>query len=147
MMAKKLIELQDGILIEVSEDYKPTEKIEEAETEELAEGQRSGLQEVSRSDARALNEISKYGYFKSDFKFKDKIKEKILEVTQSMGEAWVEMNQTAQAASASVELGFNFEAKGNIFIAEASAKANIKVTINWDFSKIKQDDRNNEPAS
>ena len=140
-MAKKLIELQDGILVEVTNDYQADENNKQREDKQ------STFLEVSRSDARALNEISKYGYFKSDFKFKDKIKEKILEVTQSMGEAWVEMNQTAQAASASVELGFNFEAKGNIFIAEASAKANIKVTINWDFSKIKQDDRNNEPAS
>ena len=127
-MEKKIIELQNGILIEVNSNFEPSEIIEEEENDDLIE--------VNRLDRNAANSRAKYGYPKVDVDFKTIIKEKVLQITENFGETWIEMNKTAKASSASVELGFDFEAKGNIFLAETSAKASIKVTINWDFDKL-----------
>lgn len=99
-MATKLIKLDDGTLVEV----------------EVSEDQAKGKQ-VSSRFADQVN---------STF---DKIKPILIKTCQPVAAAWQELNQEMQIEQAEIEIGFSFEAEGNIYVTKAKTGSNLKVKL------------------
>jgi len=59
----------------------------------------------------------------------DKIKPILIKTCKPIAEAWKEMNQDMILEKAEVEIGFSFEAKGDIFITKAKASSNLTVKL------------------
>lgn len=97
-MATKLIELEDGILVEV----------------EVPEDQ---AQQISSRFADKVNTTF------------DKIKPILLKTCRPVAAAWKELNQDMQIEQAEVEIGFNFEGEGNIYVTKAKAGSNLKIKL------------------
>lgn len=98
MTATKLIELDDGTLIEV----------------EVPEDQ---AQQISNRFADKVNTTF------------DKIKPILVKSCRTITAAWKEINQEMQIEKAEVEINFNFEAEGNVYVSKAKAGSHFKVKL------------------
>jgi len=114
-MANKLIELEDGIIVEIQDVLN---EIPEAISIE-------GDKEISKVEKAFQN-----------------VENVIVKSADTINNAWIKMNEKMQADKASIEFGLSFTGKGNVYFVEASATANLKITINWDFSKIREQNLN-----
>ena len=112
-MEKQLIELQDGMLVQITvpED------------------------EVQRRKKKKEGEIEKV---ESAF---DKVKEVILKGCKPLTETWKLLNQEMQAESAEVEFGVSFTGKGSVYLVESSAQASLKVKVTWKFEQERKHDK------
>jgi len=97
-MATKLIELEDGTLVEVV-------------------ALENEVQQISGGFADKVN---------STF---DKIKPLLINTCRPIMAAWDELNQDMLIERAEIELGLSFEGKGNIYVTQATAKANLVVKL------------------
>jgi Trypsin-co-occurring domain 1 len=59
----------------------------------------------------------------------DAIKPVLLKAIRPVVETWKELNQDVALESAEIELGFGFEASGNVFLASSKGNVNFKVTL------------------
>ena len=57
------------------------------------------------------------------------IKPVLIKLCTPIAEVWKEINQEMQIEQAEVEIGFGFEAEGNIYVTKAKADTNIKVKL------------------
>ena len=99
-MSKKLIELENGLLMEV--------EIPESEIEMI-----SGGNDVIEKVESSLGTIEKM----------------LLQSVQPVINAYNILNQEIVMEKAEVEVGIGFSAEGNIFVAKGSANANLKVKL------------------
>ncbi|MGD1698583.1 CU044_2847 family protein [Dapis sp. BLCC M229] len=97
-MATRLIELEDGILVE-------------------AEVPENEAQPISTN---VIKEV------KSSFA---KVKPILISISRPIAEAWQEINKDMEIQQAEVEVGFNFEGEGNLYITKAKAGTNLKVKL------------------
>lgn len=97
-MPSKLIELQDGVLVEV-----------EATT--------SQSREISGGFAEKVDSTL------------DRLRPVLVKACKPVLEMCRELEKDHQVESAEVELGFSFEAEGNVFIAKAASGASIVVRL------------------
>lgn len=97
-MATKLIQLEDGMLVEV---------------------------EVPQEQAQQIS-----GGFadKVDTTF-EKMKPVLIKVCQPIADVWKEINKDMVVEQAEVQIGFSFEAEGNIYITKSKAGANLTVKL------------------
>lgn len=98
-MASKLIELQDGTLVEV--------EVPEKRAKEISGGAADKIQDATI----------------------DRIKPIILKACRPISEVWKELGQEMHIEQAEVELGLGFEAEGNLYITKAKGNANLTVTL------------------
>ena len=70
------------------------------------------------------------------------IKPILLRVSEPIVAVWKELSSTVKIDQAEVEIGFGIEAKGNFFIAQSTAKANISIKLT-----IKPSDPKDAPTS
>lgn len=68
----------------------------------------------------------------------DSIKPTLVRVVQPVAAAWNELNQDMDIKQAEIELGFGFEASGNLFIASTKGNVNLKVKLVLKPSPAKQ---------
>jgi len=68
----------------------------------------------------------------------DSIKPTLVRVVQPVVAAWNELNQDMDIQQAEIELGFGFEASGNLFIASTKGNVNLKVKLVLKPSSAKQ---------
>jgi len=99
IMSTKLIELQDGFLVEV--------ETQEGEVEQIAGG--NGVNQVQGTI--------------------DKIKPLLLKVCKPICAVWEELDTDMYIEQAEVEIGLGFEAEGNIFVTKAKTTANLTVKL------------------
>ena len=99
-MSKKLIELDNGLLMEVD--------IPQSEIEMISSN--SGV-------------IDKVGGSI------DTIKSLLLKTIQPISETYKELNKDMIVERAEVEIGIGFSAEGNLFIASGKGSANLKVKL------------------
>lgn len=59
----------------------------------------------------------------------DKIRPLLLKVCKPLTSVWNEVNKDMKLEQAEIQIGLNFEAEGNVFLAKSKANANINVTI------------------
>ncbi|NEQ75539.1 MAG: hypothetical protein F6K24_33480 [Okeania sp. SIO2D1] len=97
-MATRLIELEDGILVEA--------EVPENEAQPIST---NGIKEVKSSFA--------------------KVKPILISISRPIAEAWQEINKDMEIEQAEVEVGFNFEGEGNLYITKAKAGTNLKVKL------------------
>ena len=57
------------------------------------------------------------------------IKPVLVKAVQPIVAAWRELRQEMTVDSAQIELGFGFEASGNVFLASTKGNVNLKVTL------------------
>ncbi len=98
-MATKLIELEDGTLVEI-----------EASPDE-------GFVPIAGSAADKVEAAF------------DKIKPLMVKVIKPVYAAWKEINQEMHVEEAQVEVGLSFEGEGNLYITKAKAGANVTVSF------------------
>lgn len=98
-MPSKLIELEDGTLIEI-------------------EQRKGGDQEISGGAADRIKDVTI-----------DKIKPLILKAAKPISEVYQELNKGMEVRQAEVELGLGFEAEGNLYITKAKGNANLLVKL------------------
>ncbi|NES03574.1 MAG: hypothetical protein F6K22_12405 [Okeania sp. SIO2F4] len=97
-MATRLIELEDGILVE-------------------AEVPENEAQPISTN---VIKEV------KSSFA---KVKPILISISRPIAEAWQEINKDMEIEQAEVEVGFNFEGEGNLYITKGKAGTNLKIKL------------------
>ncbi|NEO57307.1 MAG: hypothetical protein F6K54_32090 [Okeania sp. SIO3B5] len=97
-MATRLIELEDGILVEA--------EVPENEAKPIST---NGIKEVKSSFA--------------------KVKPILISLSRPIAEAWQEINKDMEIEQAEVEVGFNFEGEGNLYITKGKAGTNLKVKL------------------
>ncbi|NEQ40203.1 MAG: hypothetical protein F6K40_29755 [Okeania sp. SIO3I5] len=97
-MATRLIELEDGILVEA-----------EVPDDEAQPISTNGIKEVKSSFA--------------------KVKPILISISRPIAEAWQEINKDMEIQQAEVEVGFNFEGQGNLYITKAKVGTNLKVKL------------------
>ena len=97
-MATRLIELEEGILVE-------------------AEVPENEAQPISTN---VIKEV------KSSFA---KVKPILISISRPIAEAWQEINKDMDIEQAEVEVGFNFEGEGNLYITKGKTGANLKVKL------------------
>jgi hypothetical protein len=98
-MATKLIELADGTLIEV---------------------------EVQPHEARPISGGAAEKVLNATL---DQLTPMVLRVARPLVAAWGELSQEMDVEEAQIDLGFNFESEGNLYLAKASAGANINISF------------------
>lgn len=98
-MPSKLIELEDGTLVEID---KPTGEV----------------QEISGGAAERIKDATI-----------DRIKPIILKAAKPITEVYKELNRDMDVRQAEVELGLGFEAEGNLYITKAKGNANLVVKL------------------
>lgn len=59
----------------------------------------------------------------------DAIQPVLIRAVQPIAAAWKELNREMTVSEAHVELGFGFEASGNVFLASTKGNVNFKVTL------------------
>ena len=59
----------------------------------------------------------------------DKIKPILVRTCRPIMEAWEELNQEMILEQAEVEIGFSFEAEGNIYVTKLKASSNLTVKL------------------
>jgi hypothetical protein len=99
-MSKKLIELDDGLMIEVDVPQNDIEMI-------------SGGGDMVDKVQSSMGTIEKM----------------LLQSVQPIINTYNTLNQEVTLDSAEVEVGIGFSAEGNIFIAKGNANANLKVKL------------------
>ncbi|CAA6819519.1 MAG: Unknown protein [uncultured Sulfurovum sp.] len=102
-MAKKLIKLENGLLMEV-----------EVATNE------DGIEEISGGDDEVLDRVSTS---------MGTVEKMLIQSVQPIVNAYNVLNQDVVLEKAEVEVGIGFSAEGNIFIAKGNANANLKVKL------------------
>jgi len=100
-MAKKLIELKDGLIMEV---------------EEVADSQ---IQAISGGD-KVIDRVDKS---------LDAVQSVLVKSIEPITRAYHLLNQDVILEKAEVEIGIGFSAEGNIFIASGKGSANLKVKL------------------
>jgi len=99
-MSKKLIELNNGLLMEVEIPQQDIEMIS------------GGSDMVEKID-----------------KSMDTVKNLLIKSIEPISQAYEVLNQDVVLEKAEVEIGIGFSAEGNIFIAKGNASANLKVKL------------------
>jgi Trypsin-co-occurring domain 1 len=99
-MATKLIQLEDGTLVEVT--VQPNQ-----------------AQPISGGFAGSPIKDSTF----------DKIRPILLRVCRPIAAAWDEINQEMNIEQAEVSLGFAFEGEGNLYLVKSKATANLAVKL------------------
>ena len=66
------------------------------------------------------------------------VKDLIIRGCRPITEAFKTLQTESQPASAEVEFGVNFTAKGSVYVVESTAQASLKVKITWDLGASKQ---------
>ena len=99
-MSKKLIELANGLLMEVD--------VPQSEIEMISGGS-DMVEKVNKS--------------------MDTVKEMLIKSVEPITQAYEVLNQDIVLEKAEVEIGIGFSAEGNIFIAKGNASANLKVKL------------------
>ena len=99
-MSKKLIELNNGLLMEVEV---PQHEIE------MISGGSDMVEKVDKS--------------------MDTVKNLLIKSVEPITQAYEVLNQDVVLEKAEVEIGIGFSAEGNIFIAKGNASANLKVKL------------------
>ena len=99
-MSKKLIEMDNGLMMEV--DIPPQEI-------EMISGGNDVVQKVEQS----MSTVEKV----------------LIQSVQPITQAYQALNQDVVLEKAEVEIGIGFSAEGNIFIAKGSGSANLKVKL------------------
>ena len=99
-MSKKLIELANGLLMEVD--------VPQSEIEMISGGS-DMVEKVNKS--------------------MDTVKEMLIKSVEPITQAYEVLNQDVVLEKAEVEIGIGFSAEGNIFIAKGNASANLKVKL------------------
>lgn len=100
-MSKKLVELDNGLLMEVD--------IPQSEIEMISGGGEDIVEKVQSS----MGTVEKI----------------LLQSVQPVINAYNVMTQEIVLEKAEVEIGIGFSAEGNIFVAKGSANANLKVKL------------------
>jgi len=100
-MSKKLIELENGLLMEVD--------VPESEIEMISGGENDIIQKVESS----MSSIEKM----------------LITSVEPITQAYKALNQDVILDRAEVEIGIGFSAEGNIFIAKGKGSANLKVKL------------------
>jgi len=100
IMSKKLIELDNGLLMEV--------EIPQSEIEMIS----GGSDMVERVD-KSINAVETL----------------LIKSVQPIAQAYKALNQDMILEKAEVEIGIGFSAEGNIFVAKGKANANLKVKL------------------
>lgn len=98
-MPSKLIELEDGVLVEID---KPT-----GEVQEISGG---GADRIKDATIERINPI-------------------ILKAAKPIAEVYKELNRDMEVRQAEVEPGLGFEAEGNLYITKAKGNANLVVKL------------------
>jgi hypothetical protein len=57
------------------------------------------------------------------------IKPILISISRPIAEAWQEINKEMEIEQAEIEVGFNFEGEGNLYITKGKAGANLKVKL------------------
>jgi len=99
-MSKKLIELEDGLMMEV--------EVPQSEIEMISGG--GDMVEKVQSSMGTIEKM-------------------LLQSVQPIINTYNTLNQEVTLDSAEVEVGIGFSAEGNIFIAKGNANANLKVKL------------------
>ena len=99
-MSKKLIELEDGLMMEV--------EVPQSEIEMISGG--GDMVEKVQSSMGTIEKM-------------------LLQSVQPIISTYNTLNQEVTLDSAEVEVGIGFSAEGNIFIAKGNANANLKVKL------------------
>ena len=99
-MSKKLIELENGLLMEVD--------VPQSEIEMISGGS-DMVEKVNKS--------------------MDTVKEMLIKSVEPITQAYEVLNQDVVLEKAEVEIGIGFSAEGNIFIAKGKGSANLKVKL------------------
>ena len=99
-MSKKLIELNNGLLVEV--------EMSQGEIESIS----GGSDMVEKID-----------------KSMESVKEMLVKSVEPIVQAYEALNQDVVLEKAEVEIGIGFSAEGNIFVAKGKANANLKVKL------------------
>ena len=99
-MSKKLIELENGLLMEVD--------VPQSEIEMISGGS-DMVEKVNKS--------------------MDTVKEMLIKSVEPITQAYEALNQDVVLEKAEVEIGIGFSAEGNIFIAKGKGSANLKVKL------------------
>ena len=102
-MSKKLIELENGLLMEV----------------EISEN-RDGVEEISGGDDDLINRVDAS---------MGTVEKMLIQSVEPIINAYKVINQDVVLEKAEVEIGIGFSASGNIFIASGNASANLKVKL------------------
>jgi len=100
-MSKKLIELENGLLMEVD--------VPESEIEMISGGENDIIQKVESS----MSSIEKM----------------LITSVEPITQVYQALNQDVILDRAEVEIGIGFSAEGNIFIAKGKGSANLKVKL------------------
>ncbi|HHD81598.1 MAG TPA: hypothetical protein ENK82_07855 [Campylobacterales bacterium] len=100
-MGKKLIELENGLMMEV--------EASENEIQEIS----GGSDEIVAKVERSMGTVEKM----------------LTESVKPIVNAYEVLNQDVILDSAEVEIGIGFSAEGNVFIAKGSANANLNVKL------------------
>ena len=96
-MASKLIELEDGTLVEV--------EVPENKAKPISGGVADKIKDATI----------------------DRIKPIILKACKPIAEVWNELDKDLHIEQAEIELGLGFEAEGNLYITKAKGNANLMV--------------------
>ena len=99
-MSKKLIELNNGLLMEVEVAQHEIEMI-------------SGASDVVEKIDKSM----------------DTVKNLLIKSVEPIAQAYEVLNQNVVLEKAEVEIAIGFSAEGNIFIAKGNASANLKVKL------------------
>ncbi|MGB3513240.1 MAG: CU044_2847 family protein [Microcoleaceae cyanobacterium] len=57
------------------------------------------------------------------------VKPMLISISLPIAEVWKEINKEMEIEQAEVEMGFNFEGEGNLYITKAKAGANLTVKL------------------
>ncbi|WP_058556212.1 CU044_2847 family protein [Thiohalocapsa sp. ML1] len=98
-MATQIIELQDGLLIEVQAD--------------TADGPR----QISGGRHRVVDGAI------------DTARELLLKAVEPVASVWGELNRDLSIEEVEIQLGLGFEASGRLFIAQGTGKTNLSFTL------------------
>jgi hypothetical protein len=98
-MATELIQLRDGLLVEVQSNPEDTPRQIVASAARLTEG--------------AM----------------DQARELLLKAVQPLASVWSELNRDLTMDAIEIELGLGFEASGKLFIAQGTGSANLSFIV------------------
>jgi len=102
-MSKKLIELENGLLMEV----------------EVAEN-RDGVEAISGGNNDLISKVDAS---------MGTVEKMLIQSVEPIVSAYKTLNQEVVLEKAEVEIGIGFSAEGNIFVAKGKANANLKVKL------------------
>lgn len=98
-MATELVQLEDGLLVEVQSDPEDTPKRIAASAADRAEGALAQVREV------------------------------LLKAVEPVASVWSELNRDLTIDEVEIQLGLGFEAGGKLFIVQGTGTANLNFTL------------------